>query len=124
MNGVQLYESTDVLILIVMEYLLRVHRLESSCSRQLRVLILIVMEYLLRVPLKNVRLNLFRRLNPYCYGIPSQSSFCSIILLKYQCLNPYCYGIPSQRVVEIVKVSRTSLNPYCYGIPSQSTIGT
>ena len=55
-----------------MEYLLRELKAGDSVTLK-NVLILIVMEYLLREILLHYLKNLFKSLNPYCYGIPSQS---------------------------------------------------
>ena len=58
-----------------MEYLLRVKKDANVVAWGTGVLILIVMEYLLR---ERQSMNLrgeMNCLNPYCYGIPSQSAY-------------------------------------------------
>ena len=60
------------------------------------------MEYLLRGVGNILMKEGFARLNPYCYGIPSQSLSMDIMEEKILMgLNPYCYGIPSQRGVTL-----------------------
>ena len=122
-------------------------RAERAQRNNSNVLILIVMEYLLRVKVQTCCQNVLQTsLNPYCYGIPSQRCklldalfYLSIVLilivmeyllrveqshywvLTQKSLNPYCYGIPSQRLWTIFFLLSMTirLNPYCYGIPSQ-----
>ena len=82
-----------------MEYLLRVNKLKFQDHDKRRVLILIVMEYLLRVNNAVDNFDAPVSLNPYCYGIPSQRCYWKIWESSIQSLNPYCYGIPSQSMI-------------------------
>ena len=76
------YQQNSVLILILMEYALRVVHRKCSFQRK-SVLILILMEYALRVCKSNSMISILFGLNPYSNGICSTSAILHVFTKEY-----------------------------------------